>query len=104
MLDLYVAIEGGEHDDLCFWKFVANGRHGLDPRTAWQASIDERYIWLMSTKFFDRLSRVRGLSDVQHVRLRRNNHSQTFPINGHVVDRENSDLSRHRVNLFPTSR
>src|ERR1700753_742301 len=101
MLNLYIPIEGGEHDDFCFWEFAANRRNLLHPRTTLQTSIHEGYVGPMSTKLLDRLSGVRGLCDVQHVRLRRNNHAKTFPIHGHVVNCKDSDLSRHRAIPFP---
>src|ERR1700744_3176032 len=98
VLDLYVPIEGREHDDLRFWELAPDSTHCLDARTIRQASIYEGYIWLMSAKLFDGLSRVRHLGDVQHVGLGRNDHTQTFPINGHVVDRKNFYLSQHNDN------
>ena len=61
--NLYIALVGREHNDLCIGKFAPNRVDRIQAVNLRHLQIHQRNVWPMRTKLLDRLAAVRCFAD-----------------------------------------
>src|SRR5438874_12926237 len=85
---LHIFFGTGHHHHDRSRAFLPNGNQRIGTASAWKSLTHNRHVWAHATKLRKSILRVLRLTDKEQIRLRLDDHTQTFAKNGVVVDQQ----------------